>query len=449
MSFKKKAAALLTALGIAASFTGCSDTTYGLIVNDTKVPAGIYIYYAMQAHDSALSMLKDENPDFDTADTAAVKASTIEGVDTVTWIQNKATDLCATYVAVEEKFTELGLQLDDEAEANIDDMVEYTWSYYKDFYETNGVSENSYRKLVTSSYKTEEVFLYYYGTEGELGASEEELKEFYIENNMRAEIIKMQKLDGAGNKLEDTSELEALAEDYEERALDAYEEGGIEAVMTEMSEVQSDYKEYCTSISQEAAGVTATTGESTTTTAATEAVTEAATEAGTDASGEAASTTTAAAEADTASTTTTTTTVAETEGTGTGTEATGTTTTTKPFPSETIVAVINEEDYEEGEEITYSPTENVYKNLFDTDEADYGKAFLVEEEDAFYLCVRYDIKERVTEEDLWNESTIYSVQLKMFNDSFDEMLESWIAEMNVERNEAAYKRYDPFNLKTS
>ncbi len=447
MSFKKRAAAVLTALGIACSFTGCSDTSYGLTVDGTKVPAGVYIYYAMQAQSTAVNMLKEEYPDLDTTDVKAVKASVLEGVDTMTWIYNKATELCVNYVAIENKFDELNLTLDDDAKAYIDDYVEYMWSMSGEYYEANGVSEASFRKLVTSANKSEAIFLHYYDTEGELGASDEELKAYYVENYMRAEYIKIDKLDGSGNALTDTSELQKLCEEYEERVADAYDEGGAEAVMTEMSEVRDDYKAYCTSISKEAAGVTETTTEATTDASTTEAATEAATEEeGTTEtaaeSGETSEeTTTTAAEESGAQTTTTT--VAET-----GETSEETTTTTLPFPNETIIAMIDESDYEEGEEITYSPNEEVYKALLATEEADYAKPALVEDDKAFYLLVRYEIEDRVTEEDLWNESTIYNVQTAMFYEDFEELLKSWTDAMTVERNDAAYKRYDPFKQKS-
>ncbi len=447
MSLFKKAAAFLTAFGIAAAFTGCSDTTYGLIINDTKIPAGVYIYYALEAHNSALTTLKEENPDLDTSDADAVKACSIEGVAVSEWIQNKATELCTNYQAVEDKFAELNLTLDEEDKANINSMVEYYWSYYQDYYESCGISEASYKKVITSTYKTQEVFLYYYGTEGEYGVPEDELLQYYIDNNIRCEYITMKKLDGEGNTLENTSELEALAEDYQERVESAFNAGGAEAVMTEMAAVQEDYDAYCTSVSNEAAGVT----ETETTPVETEAPTEAATtaeetsEEGTStvqADEAAEETATVTATEDSASTETATTAAEES---GSETETT-TVETEAPYARESIISVIDPEDYEDEADITYSPTENVYKKLLDIPESDYGKPFLVEEEDAYYLIVRYDIEERANTEDLWTESAVYSVQVAMFDDDFDEMLKGWCDAMSVTRNDAAYKRYDTFKL---
>ena len=198
MSVFKKISALLTAVGIAAACTGCSDTTYGLEVDGVKVPAGVYIYYANSAYGNALSMLTEENPDLDTEDDKAVKAAMVEGVPTLQWIQDKATELCVNYVAVEKKFDELGLELDEETKDTIDMMVDYYWPSYEEAMIENGVSEDSFVKVMTSSYKSEMLFDYYYGMEGEFGASEKELKEHYLDNNIRAQYVAFKLYDGEG-----------------------------------------------------------------------------------------------------------------------------------------------------------------------------------------------------------------------------------------------------------
>ena len=453
MSIFKKVSAFLTAVGLAAACTGCSDTTYGLEVDGMKVPAGIYIYYANSAYSQALSMIAEENPDLDTEDVKAVKAATVEGVPALQWIQDKATELCVNYVAVEKKFDELELELDQETKDTIDMMVEYYWPSYEAAMIENGVSEDSFTKVMTSSYKSELLFDHFYGPEGELGASEEEMKQYFLDNNIRAQYIKFQLYDGEGNllKTEGKKEMMDMVEEYQARVADAHENGGIEAVMTEMNVLQDEYDAYCTSISNEAAGITDTTAATTTTkkttttttaeteeaeeTEATEEIeeTEQATE--TDEDGnvkvvedegrdEASSTTTAAEEESDEETTT----------------------TTVSYENESIIAVINEEDYDDPADITYNPSEKVYSKLLSIKAKDYGKPYIVEEDENYYLVVRYDLADRATEDDLWNESQMYNVQLMMFNEDFDEDVKEWSAALNVTKNDAAYKRYDPFKF---
>lgn len=450
MSIFKKVSAFLTAVGLAAACTGCSDTTYGLEVDGMKVPAGIYIYYANSAYSQALSMIAEENPDLDTEDVKAVKAATVEGVPALQWIQDKATELCVNYVAVEKKFDELELELDQETKDTIDMMVEYYWPSYEAAMIENGVSEDSFTKVMTSSYKSELLFDHFYGPEGELGASEEEMKQYFLDNNIRAQYIKFQLYDGEGNllKTEGKKEMMDMVEEYQARVADAHENGGVEAVMTEMNVLQDEYDAYCTSISNEAAGITDTTAATTTTkktTTTTTAETEEAEETEEIEETEQATETDEDGNVkvvedegrDDASSTTT---VAEEE------SDEETTTTTVSYENESIIAVINEEDFEDPADITYNPSEKVYSKLLSIKAKDYGKPYIVEEDENYYLVVRYDLADRATEDDLWNESQMYNVQLMMFNEDFDEDVKEWSAALNVTKNDAAYKRYDPFKF---
>ncbi len=448
MSIFKKVTAFLTAVGIAAVFTGCSDTRYGMEVDGVKVPAGIYIYYANSAYNEALSKLKAENAEFNVDDVKAVKAASIEGVDTLTWIQDRATEMCVSYVAIEKKFDELGLSLDEEAKQNLDFMMDYYWSSYEASMTANGISEDSFTKIMTSSYKSEAVFDYYYGTESELGYSEDELKEYYLENTIRSQYVAFKLVDGKGDllKSDGKKKMMKMVEDYKERVEKAYDDGGVEAVMTEMNVVQEEYNAYCTSISNEAAGVTdtatttttavtTTTTETETTTVGTEDTTEASAMAETDENGS-----TIAAEGDETTTEATTTTTAAS---GSSDE---TTTSTVSYANEKIIAIIDKEDYENEEDIYYTPSEKAYNKLLEIKEKDYGKPYIVEDDEVYYLLVRYDLEDRATEEDLWNADQIYSVQVSLFGEDFDKMIEEWADALPVTKNEAAYKRYDPFEF---
>ena len=82
MSIFKKAAAFLTAVGIACSCAACGyNTINALSVDGVDVPAGVYIYYVNSEYNNALSELQKENKELDTTDQEAVKALTLDGKD--------------------------------------------------------------------------------------------------------------------------------------------------------------------------------------------------------------------------------------------------------------------------------------------------------------------------------------------------------------------------------
>ncbi|MBR4320382.1 MAG: hypothetical protein IKP69_10110, partial [Oscillospiraceae bacterium] len=100
--------------------------------------------------------------------------------------------------------------------------------------------------------------------------------------------------------------------------------------------------------------------------------------------------------------------------------------------------------YDNEEDISYTPDETVYNKLLEIKEADYGKVYLVEEDETYYLVTRYDIKDRMTEEDLWNASAIENASYAKYNKEFEAKMDDWSNALNVTRNAASFKKYDPF-----
>ena len=511
MSMFKKTTAFLTAAGIALSCAACGyNTLNALTVDGIEVPAGIYIYNANSALNQALSKLKQENSELDTTDMKAVRALTLEGKDVETWIKDEATKSCTQFAVIENKFDELGLSISDEDKSNISMMKDYYWNSSKEMMEKNGISEASFEKIVTSGYKSDAIYQYYYAVGGQEGVTDEDVYNYYKDNNIRAEYISVSLKDGEGNllKSDGKKEMMTMIEGYRDRVEDALAEGGVKAAQAEMAEVRKDYQAYVDSLTAEASGEETTEAETVEETAAETEATAAETET-TAAEGE-----TTKAEETKAETTEAETTVEEESGAvlnapktdesaaetaAEGEETTEDTTEKKsdeettvgttekadseegtteaateaeteeetdeetaedadtddlaesaededPYANESIISVIHEEDYDDPEQIYYNPTENVYKKLLSIEAKDYGKPYIVEEDESYYLVVRYDIEDRMVANDLWTESTKDSAVSSMHSKDFQDMVDGWVAAANVQRNEAAYKRFDPFKF---
>ncbi len=486
MSVLKRITAGLTALSLVAVCTGCKNTTTAMTIGDYVVPAGVYLYYLNSAYNSALSQLQEENADLDTTDIKAVKATPLEGKDVRTWCEDKAIEFCTDFVATEKKFDELGLELDAETKANIDSMMDYYWASYEETMTTNGISQESFRKIMTSSYKSEQIFDYYYAVGGTEGVTEDELKQYYIENNIRAQYISFDLHDSEGNllKSDGKAEVKALAEEYQKRVEAAYASGGAEAVMSEMDAVKEDYDAYKESVAaaeaEAAEAESAAEDESTveetlaafeapkiltaeevssdseTVEDTTEPETSAEEETAEEASDEEAETSaedetteeTSDEEAETS---------AEDETTEEASDEDADTDdavleeavpeeaeTTAPYSNESIISVIHKEDYDSEDDIYYNPDETVYNKLLEITEADYGKVYFVEEDEIYYLVVRYDITQRMTEDDLWTENAVQNAEYGKYYDTFEEKMDEWSDALTVTRNAAAFKRYDPY-----
>lgn len=462
----KKIAATVVAAATAAVCVGCNSAmAYPLTIDGVQIKAGIYIYYSYAAYSEAVSTIQEQNADLDTTDDDLVKEQIIDGVDTLTWIQNKTMEYCKEYVAVQKDFEEKGLSLTEEETDSVEQYVSSAWETNGEIFERNGISEASVKDVLTSTYQSNTLFLHYYGVDGEKGVTEDELKDYYIDNDARVRYIQFDLKDGNGDLLKEDGkkEIKKMVETY----LDALEklEGDEEALNEEMDSIQEEYNAYVTSISEEAAAATATSATdedgneipaTTTTTTATTTVAEttpATTAVAEDAESEDGTTTAAVTEEETV-TRTVLTEEGETDSTATtvsgegeeATETTETTTTTAPYAHEIIITKVStkeDEDTEESE-INYTPSKKAYEAIFN--DAEIGVPFIVEDEEAYYLIIRFDIADRMKDSDLWTNDQIESVAARKYLDTFDDDKEKWADAMTVEQSDHAIKKYDPFKI---
>ena len=418
----KKIAATVVAAATAAVCVGCNSAmAYPLTIDGVQVKAGIYIYYSYAAYSEAISTIQEQNADLDTTDDDLVKEQVIDGVDTLTWIQNKTMEYCKEYVAVQKDFEEKGLSLTEEETDSVEQYVSSAWETNGEVFERNGISEAS-------------------------------VKEVHLK-------------DGNGDLLKEDGkkEMKKMVETY----LDALEklEGDEEALNEEMDSIQEEYNAYVTSISEEAAAATATSATdedgneipaTTTTTTATTTVAETTsttTAVAEEAESEDGTTVAAVTEEETV-TRTALTEEGETDSTATtvsgegeeATETTETTTTTAPYANEIIITKVSTKEDEETDEseINYTPSKKAYEAIFN--DAEIGVPFMVEDEEAYYLIIRFDIADRMKDSDLWTSDQIESVAARKYLDTFDDDKEKWADAMTVEQSDRAIKKYDPFKI---
>lgn len=213
MSILKKLSAVLVCASIALSLTACGEsTTWGARINDTELKAGIYIYYSMDSYYDATSKLEEGVTD--------VFSATIDGKNGEQWIMDNATLKMQEYVAVEEKFNELGLTLSDEDVASVKNFSEQMWQYYGQVYEDFGISKDTNTDISINGLKKEAIFDYYYNTDGIEEVPMKDVENYISENDAYINYIKMDLKDGEGNllKSDGKAEVEKMANNYIERA---------------------------------------------------------------------------------------------------------------------------------------------------------------------------------------------------------------------------------------
>ena len=232
-----------------------------------------------------------------------------------------------------------------------------------------------------------------------------------------------------------------------------------------MDTIQEEYNAYVTSISEEAAAATATSATdengneipatttattATTTSAETTTVTTVAADAESDSEAETTAdteetVTRAAADADHSDETTTTVSGATGEESSDTTE---TTTTTAPYANESIITKVSttdEKDKDNEDSINYTPSKKAYEAIFN--DAKTNVPFIVEDDEAYYLIVRFDITKRMTDDDLWTEDQMKAVASRKYWDNFTDDKKEMANALNIDQqSDRALKKYDPFKL---
>lgn len=483
MKLLKRAAAALLSVCTALTCVSCGEKTANAMSVDGKdVRAGIYLYYAINAYNDAVSELTDQGEKFEDAETTKdikkiVKNIQLDGVSVEEWIQNKAVEYCQTFVAIENEFDKLGLKLEGSELASIESTVESNMENFADFFKETGIGEKSVRDIVTSSYKQSKIWDAYYGEGGSKDIKEDTLKDYYADNHFRIKYIEMPLKDGEGNllKADGKAEIEEMAKDYLARL--AKKQGSEKDLMAEFDYLIDEHNNYVTSLSQAAVTTTDDEGNPVTTATtpkATTTETQTTTEDGTTTPAEGETTTTAADETtaepvsgdETTTTTAVTTTEAEADGTtttaaeGDGTTTTTTTTTTASTYSigynvdkERVLQVstsASEEEKSDDEtetetEPTYTPCEKVYNWAVDP-ATKYLEPEFIKDDECYYIAVKMDIRDRMTDDDQWTSSRVESVRQELYYDEFLEMLNGMGKELKVERNNAAFRRYHVLDI---
>ena len=232
MSIKKKIISCVAALAIAATsaatFTGCSDVSYALVVDGVTIPSGVYILYSGYALSDAEALLEEEQPDLDTtADDFDYYDQTVSGMSFADYVKQKTVNYCKRYVAVSRLFDELGIKFDATQQENMTNNINNQWDYsvsswssylayldgfstLGDYYQSIGVAKSSYKEVMTDSAKASEIFTYYYGEGGVEEVPRSEIEDYIEENYTLARYFSISLKDSEGEIIEDKDELANL-----------------------------------------------------------------------------------------------------------------------------------------------------------------------------------------------------------------------------------------------
>lgn len=171
MRFFARICALLLCMAMLFTMGACHKKgEIVMTIGDVEISSGIYLAFLTEAfnqftqHQDVTAAIGE-----DTVESAKDYFEyELEGKDAVTWIKDKAKDLCSEYAAVKTFFKEYDLSLTDAEVEYLDSYVDYYWQNgYDEYYEANGVSKESYGEVLAFYTMKSVVFNYYYSKPNE------------------------------------------------------------------------------------------------------------------------------------------------------------------------------------------------------------------------------------------------------------------------------------------
>lgn len=411
-------AAAAAAMALAASTASCSSPKAITFGNGTKtamtidgydVPAGVFIYNELYAYNNASYTLYAKNGEYPTVED--VKKANIESMDATDWIQNSAVDYCKDFVATEKEFEKIGGELSDEDLQEIKDGVEQQLA--NTLFTDNGIGEESIRAILTNSYKQNAVFEHYYGIDAEDGCSEEELKEYFIDRTARIKYFPVSLVNEEGEAVSDDEkhELTKLVDGYIKEINSAKTN---EKKLEKFDEVKAKYDEYTAKKAEEAAAAEA------------------------EENGEEATTTTTSADDEVTTTTTTDPFANEV----TLTKLTTTTADESADDAETTTTTAADDSADDSQKALKAYNDYVFNDL-----KEYTAEKYQYDENTIYVIIKGDIKERMTDDDMWSEDSVEALISERYYSDFTDRMKKIAEGMTPEKNASAFRRFSPFKLK--
>lgn len=176
-----KSMALILSLMLVLVGCGGKEAGYIATYNDTKIPAGIYLYYMNGNIYQAATLALDK--------TKSPLDQMIEGKKGSEWVLEKTKEDLLAYIAVEAESQRLNITVDQETADSLTGTLNDLWERDGTRYQKKGISKDSIMKAALAEQKKAKVLEAYYAEGGEKSVTQEELKEYYQQSYARINQI--------------------------------------------------------------------------------------------------------------------------------------------------------------------------------------------------------------------------------------------------------------------
>lgn len=220
----KAIVAVFMVIIIVCNLVGCSSAkkAWSAKSGDETLPIGTYIYFLAYASSEAGTLVENKE--------ASVLSQRIEDKDAATWIKDRAKHYVEYLFAINKMMEDRGFSLTEEEIENTKAAAAQYWSQMSELLTSYGVAKSSFERVVIEEAMTEKVFEAIYGEDGEIGADEKVLSDYFEKNYTSYEyaIITLSTKDAQGNTVilkddelaKTIEEVTGWAEDYNSGKID-------------------------------------------------------------------------------------------------------------------------------------------------------------------------------------------------------------------------------------
>ena len=414
---KKITAALTAALLCTASLTACSDTSYVMTAGDSKINAGIYIYNELTEMSYQMTMMYYQN---------GIKKDyfdqKVDGKAFDEYLSDYALTATKEYAAVVDKFNELGLTLSDEDIKSINDSISSTWDSQGEFYESEGISKESVKLALKGSKMREELFDYYYAEGGEEAVSDDEMVKYLDDNYLRYKSISFAKTkastDSSSSATDSSTDSAAAANEEAKAKRDEFLEKAQGVSFDDFDSIIDEYNDYVASKKSSSAADSDSSSAADSSTASDD--------------------TSSVSDIDTSST--------ASDDTSSVSDSTAESSSTVDSNSSTDSSSSEPDPYANEKMMNYGAMDDSQKDttngkiLKEVSGMSTDVATAYEDDNAYYILIKGDIKDRDTEYAKDNHEDLLK---EMKSDEFQKKLTSWVEKLDIKVNNKAIKRYTP------
>lgn len=203
-----------------------------------EITSAMYSYYLVMADSEAKGIINNDKDIDKTVKGFSYYNQKIEGKPFVDYVKDLALNNCLKHIAYEKLSAENKVALTDTEKSNVTNQASYYWNYYGYgvVYEANGISYNTYTKILENSALANSYFNSIYDTEGTNPVKSEELQKALDENYVAAYLLTK---DYSNEENADVKKIKETFEGYKDRLLKGEE---FKKIYNEFNKIKEEEK---------------------------------------------------------------------------------------------------------------------------------------------------------------------------------------------------------------